>query len=171
MNKVIILFSLVTLTLAGVLAWFLAGELTAGQEAKQKLVEFEAQAGRLAENKELLAAVSADGDKIEAYFVNNQTLPNLIESLEALASTTSAGLNLTQATVEDQTTGAKLRLELVTTGSFSQVTNYLARLETMPYELVFKQARLSQGAAGEKFTTWQAQISLELLSYHNNDKN
>ncbi len=167
MNKVIILFSLVALTLAGALVWFLAGELAAGQVAKQKLVEFEAQAGRLAENQEFLAAVSADGDKIEAYFVDNQTLPNLIESLEALASATGVALNLTQATVEDQTTSAKLRLELVATGSFAQVTNYLARLETMPYELVFKNVGLSQEALGKNFNSWRLQTSFELLSYHN----
>jgi Tfp pilus assembly protein PilO len=168
MNKTIIItLNVAAMALVGVMLWWLGGEISAEKLVKLKLVELEAQAGRLEENKELLARASVDGDKISAYFVSDRTLPDLIESLETMAGTDGVALNLTQAAVDSKAVNPKLRLDLTATGSFAEVTNYLSHLETMPYQLIFNSLRLSQESAGEKSVVWRLQTSLELLSYHN----
>lgn len=169
MNKLIIILNVAALILAGTVGWIFRGQLAAGQAAKRQLAELENGVGALAGNKVLLAEVDELAAPLQAYFVNRRSLSRLIESLEAAATTTGVALQLTAADAQRLPAGPVVRLSLSATGSFTQVTRYLAALEVLPYELVFQNGSLAPLAAAGRSTVWQLQASIDLLSYHDDE--
>ena len=165
MKKVIIL-NLIVVVLIGTAFWFLVGELYSVREAQQRAISLDSEITHLASYKRLSEQVDEGRDKIAAYFINNETLPEFIESLETLAARGGVELDLTQAEVEEKSGAKQVRLELSAAGSFSKVTDYLAQVESLPYGIAFSSVRLDKAAVPDE-GPWKLTGSLIILSYRN----
>ncbi|MEK7650835.1 MAG: hypothetical protein AAB364_03155 [Patescibacteria group bacterium] len=94
--------------------------------------------------------------------ISADALPEFIDQLETLATSTGTELTLNSVTPADKT--SKLKIALTAKGSFSQLWHYAALLEQLPTQFTFTQVTLSRQGVEEnkKAPEWQLQASLDL---------
>lgn len=96
--------------------------------------------------------------KINSYFLTSQTTVKFLEDLEQISR--QKGVTLTVGQADDKAT--ELRLNLTTTGSFSQTMEFLQSLENLPYAGRVERLELRKGES-----LWQSVFILRILKNKN----
>ncbi len=96
--------------------------------------------------------------KINSYFLTSQATVKLLEDLEQIGRQKVVTLAVSQA--DDKAT--ELKLNLTTTGSFSQTMEFLQSLENLPYAGRIERLELRKGES-----LWQSVFILRILKNKN----
>jgi Tfp pilus assembly protein PilO len=143
--------------LAG-MSWLLLGQIRAYNEAETAWATLQRQKASAKELANVLATVREDKQAIEHYFVSTETLPELIETIEQLGTSTQISFLLTGATVVD-TPKPLIHLTFTATGQFNRLYQFLSMLDNAPYALSLNQASLTTEGEGR----WAGTFSMDAL--------
>lgn len=105
--------------------------------------------------RQALETSAPDRAAIAAAFVTRSGLIKFIEELESVGRESGVDLTLSEPVIETQS----LKLSLDVRGQFSNLYRFLARLENLPYQLVFNQVNLTTTAG------WRGELDLTLTSF------
>lgn len=110
----------------------------------------------------LLTETANQRQSLHNSLITTESLPDFIDQLETLATSTGAELTLNSVTPADKT--HNLQIALTAKGSFGQLWHYMAALEQVPVQFTFTQVTLSREGLGsnKKLPMWQLQASLDL---------
>lgn len=153
---VVVALNLVAAAAAGGAIYLVKRELAAINRTDQMIVDGEVGARNLNRLQTLLQETSADRRRLNDYLVAADSLPQLINQLEATA--TAAGVNLAftdVATIEKPLT-VKLGFNLE--GAFVDVFQFLGLLENLPAKVRLNQAEISSVPG---VLHWQGKLTIE----------
>ena len=129
----------------------------------QEITSKTAATARLASVREELAARGEVASRVEAYFVPEEGVVNLIDELQARGSAVGATveINSVAASAPDKSGASVLNVALSITGSFDSVVRALGSIEYAPYDLSVTDLTLTYDT-GKK--TWLADATLSIGS-------
>jgi len=125
----------------------------------------------------LLADVKKDEEKISLTFLSSNNIVKFIEDLEFLSHKASTTLEVDA--IKLPTPGDNIKepaLHFKITGTFSELFQYFALFDNLPYQIEIERMSLSKpqtlnlgGITNTKKTipTWEAEFDVKLLSYEN----
>jgi biopolymer transport protein ExbB/TolQ len=145
--------------LVGVLVWgywYWQHSLTSLATNQAELLSLDKKITDLSQLKRLMAETATDRAKIGAYFLSTNTLPDFIDNLEGLATTTQVTLKVTNVVLEDE---AAAVLTFETMASFGNMHRFIALVEQLPYQVQFTEANIANNGV------WTGTFSLRINSF------
>ncbi|MEK7606487.1 MAG: hypothetical protein AAB458_02770 [Patescibacteria group bacterium] len=104
-----------------------------------------------------------DGDLVKSFFISRSNVLVAIETLEGLALTTGATIDITRVENEGQTPTdpGRLLLELRAEGTWVSISQFVALLEHLPFHTNFTYFALNTSPGGEEPAPWTLQARLK----------
>lgn len=138
----------------------------------QNEISFESKKiDRLKNLQTLVETTSGDRELLDHYFLSKDNLVEFISLVEQLAKDAGVKVGLDNVGEEESENSQylNLRMNISTSGSWSDVLRYIAMLENLPYVVKLDNFILQRSLDGdEKTVVWSARLTLRVLMV--NDK-
>ena len=123
----------------------------------------EAREARAHDTGRFLDDIRDDGELVYSFFVSRDNVVGAIETLESLSGVTGARVTINQVDAIGQTADVPgtLLIGLSGTGSWKQISQLLALLETLPFHSKVVYTTLATSPSSEGSATWTMQVRLE----------
>lgn len=138
--------------------WYWQHSLTSLAASQAELMSLDKKITDLSQLKRLMSETAADREKIAHYFLTADTLPDFIDNLESLATSTQVSLKVTNVAIEEEGGNAAV-LSFDATASFPNLYRFTALVQQLPYQLQFTEAKIANTGA------WLGKFVLRISSF------
>lgn len=142
------------------------------QEIKEHLASYEQNKKVFAEESIELQKINERIGKLETHRVTVDTVPQLLSSLESMATAEGIVFDITTVhTPKNAEDAQTLVIDFAATGSYVDIATYLDRLASQPYGIRFTRFSLYRSTQTQDTlvatpeVTWELLASMEVLSF------
>lgn len=172
-NNLTLFLNLILLALVTGVFWFGYSQSLDLKQTYQELNEASGESGQIRAWQKLLGETTKERDLIHRSVVTTDSLPDFIDQLEQLATSTASDLDISSATPGDKS-NPNLRIAFIVSGRYNAVLRFTNLIDTLPVQLQVNRAEFSRSGSdeeGKSLPTWQARFEIELLANNpNNEK-
>lgn len=162
---------MVAINIAGLAGWWLIfSYIQASRDnilaSRLKIQETDRRINNAHLLKNLLSEIRKDKEKIDASFLNSQSVVGFIEKLEVLGRQAGVSASIKSINLPDQNKIKEPRLQVSATGSFRDLFQYFSLLENLSYQISFEKFSLikpDEQNKGQK--NWTYDFDISVLSY------
>ncbi len=164
----ILLAAVLVMNAAAMAGWFYLYSLVAERrdgvnEARREMALVEKRADESRSLKKLMDGIKQEREKINAVFLDEDSVINFIELLEKTSGKAGVSLSLNSISVGGK--GPSFRFGL--SGTFGEVYRYLGLVENMPQQIIFQKVdlRAKKNASGAPSGKWSAEVDIILTGF------
>ncbi len=165
-NKLTLWLNLILVILLILAVWFGHGEMMKLRTAYQKLNELSGESNQTKAWQNLLENSREERDLIHQSLVTSDSLPDFIDQLEQLATSTRNKLDIASAIPGDKS-NPNIRISFSVKGSYNNVLRFTSLIDSLPVQLQLNTASFSREGASEEnksLSLWQARFEIELVN-------
>ena len=165
-NKSTLWLNLILVILLTLAVWYGRGEMVLLRTAYQKLNELSGENNQTKTWQNLLENSKEERNLIHQSLVTTDSLPDFIDQLEQLATSTRNKLDIASAIPGDKS-NPNIKITFSIKGSYNNVLRFTSLIDSLPVQLQLNQASFSrENASGETkpLSLWQARFEIELVN-------